>query len=92
MTRATCLATPLRDKLHEKLHRVTGPLGTSLSIFHTFVMGEFCIICSRAFEEHLNKINTFSRSGQDGRENNKAPLKSHQWQARLRFFSYFEVF
>jgi hypothetical protein len=26
MTRATCLATPLRDKLHGKLHRVTGPL------------------------------------------------------------------
>jgi hypothetical protein len=25
MTRATNLATPLRDKLHEKLHRVTGP-------------------------------------------------------------------
>jgi hypothetical protein len=25
MIRATCLATPLRDKLHEKLHRVTGP-------------------------------------------------------------------
>jgi hypothetical protein len=25
MTRATCLAMALRDKLHEKLHRVTGP-------------------------------------------------------------------
>ena len=25
MVRATCLATPLRDKLHGKLHRVTGP-------------------------------------------------------------------
>ena len=30
MTRATCLATPLRDKLHEKLHRVTGPLVNAL--------------------------------------------------------------
>jgi hypothetical protein len=29
MTCATCLATPLRDKLHEKLHRVTGPLQCS---------------------------------------------------------------
>ena len=26
MNRATCLAMALRDKLHEKLHRVTGPL------------------------------------------------------------------
>ena len=26
MVRATCFATALRDKLHEKLHRVTGPL------------------------------------------------------------------
>ena len=32
MNRATCLAMALRDKLHEKLHRVTGPLhlGTRL--------------------------------------------------------------
>ena len=29
MTRATC-QTPLRDKLHEKLHRVTGPLANAL--------------------------------------------------------------
>jgi hypothetical protein len=29
MTRATYLATPLRDKLHGKLHRVTGPLNSA---------------------------------------------------------------
>ena len=27
MNHATCLAMALQDKLHEKLHRVTGPLG-----------------------------------------------------------------
>ena len=32
MNRATCLAMALRDKLHEKLHRVTGPLGNVVFI------------------------------------------------------------
>ena len=35
---ATCLTTPLRDKLHEKWHRVTGPLGETV---HLFVLSEW---------------------------------------------------
>ena len=35
MVRETCLATALQDKLHEKLHRVTGPLfASAITIDH----------------------------------------------------------
>jgi hypothetical protein len=40
MTRAACLATPLRDKLHEKLHRVTGPYSferVQRKIWHAYI-------------------------------------------------------
>ena len=37
--RATCFATPLRDKLHKKLQRVTAPLEENTSLI-AFLVGK----------------------------------------------------
>jgi hypothetical protein len=44
MTPATCLATPLRDKLHEKLQGVTGPLANALRSI-VWTQGAQALIC-----------------------------------------------